>query len=213
MLRTGITSEMGAGKTFISNVFATKGVKIYNCDNQSKWLILNNSELIEKIKKEFGEDIYEGESVFKNLSKQTFVVGGDSKLKLLMSLISPYFQEDLLSFYERNKEEKFCLVESAILFEHNMEKDLDRVIYVSVPEDIRIQRAISRDGITAEQYRIRMKDQIDPIIKIRKSDYVISNYGDFDIYALIDQVYNHLMYHDPSKYLSKEFLLKHLTNL
>ena len=176
LIRVGITGEMGSGKSFVANLFAERGVPVYNCDNRSKWCILNNNELIVKIKQEFGENIYtEGESVFKNLSKITFIEGDRTKLDLLMSLVSPYFNADLDAFCETHKDEKFCLIESAILYESKMNEGMDKVIYVTASEEVRIRRAMDRDGITEEHYKIRMKNQMDSIEKIKRSDFVIYN--------------------------------------
>ena len=175
MIKCGVTGEMGSGKSFVVNLFAERGVPVYNCDNRSKWCILNNTELIAKIKQEFGVNIYTGESVFKNLSKITFVEGDRTKLDLLMSLVSPYFNADLDAFCEQHKNEKFCLIESAILYESKMDEKMDKVIYVTASEEVRIKRAIDRDGITEEQYKIRMKNQIDSTEKIKRSDFIIYN--------------------------------------
>ena len=192
-LRVGITGSMGSGKSFVANLFAERGVPVYNCDLRSKYLLLNNTELIAKIKQEFGENIYdEGESVFKNLSKITFVEGDRTKIDLLMSLIGPYFEADLEAFYEEHKDKKFCLVESAILYEHKMDEKLDKVIYVTASEETRIKRTMDRDGISAEHYRIRMKNQIDSIEKIKRSDFNIYN-QDMDMDELnyhINHIYN-----------------------
>lgn len=193
MIKVGLTGNLGGGKTFVSKIFETKGVPVYNCDNRSKWLILNNPELISKIKEEFGENIYEGESVFKNISKIAFVEGSKEKLHILMKLISPYFDTDLESFYQKNKDEKFCLVESAILYEYNMEENLDKVIYVTASEETRLKRAMDRDGMSPEDYRIRMQNQINFAEKIKRSEFIIYNDGRTmeELNYEVNYIYNH----------------------
>ena len=204
MLKVGVTGDMASGKSYISKLFIEKGVPYYNCDDNSKKLLTTIPELIEAVKLEFGATIYEG-NVFKNLANLVFLKDDDTKLNKLVSIIDPFINADLENFYSDNKDSKWVLVETATLYEVGMEKTLDRVIYVWVPEEIRMQRAFQRSGLTKEDYYNRMKNQIDSITKIKKSDYIISNYDDFDILQMVDQIFNNLTYHDSSKYVIKDF--------
>ena len=192
MKRIGITGDLGSGKSFIANKFALRGVPVYNCDRGSKNLVMTNSDLILEIKAEFGEYIYV-DNVFKSIAKLVFLENDDTRLKKLMSIISPYINVDMEKFYEDNKDSKFCLVESAILYESKMEEKLDDVIYVAAPEEIRIKRAMERDGMTEQEYHNRMKNQISYVDKIKNSKYIIYNAEDNDWMAkVIDDVYEQL---------------------
>jgi len=194
MIKVGVTGEMGSGKSYISKLFERKGVPVYNCDKGSKHLVMNDVNLILAIKEEFGEDIYVGESVFKNLSKLVFIEGDKTRLNKLMSIISPFIEADMQRFYEEHKDEKFCLVESAILYENKMDENLDKVIYVACPEEIRIRRAIERDGITERDYHNRMEKQISSIDKIKRSEHIIYN-GDYgDAEQCVNEVYDTILY-------------------
>lgn len=177
--RIALTGEMASGKTHIAKMFEDRGVPVYNCDNGSKKLVISNLDLIQKIKSEFGDTIYEG-SVFKNLAKIVFAENADEKLKTLTSLIAPYINADIDLFFDTNKDKKFCLIESAILFETDLHKKVDDILYVVVPENIRIKRAIERDGITEKEYKNRMKNQISWLDKIKRSTFTIHN-TNFDI--------------------------------
>jgi dephospho-CoA kinase len=205
MLKVGLTGEMASGKTTISKIFQAKGVPYYNCDNHSKELLVTVPELIDLVKKEFGDDIYEG-NVYKNLAQKVFIEGSESELDKLTSLINPFINADIDKFFADNEAAKFCLIETATLYEVGMDKILDRVIYIYAPEEIRLKRAFQKSGLTEQDYKNRMFRQISSVEKIRQSDYIISNYDDFDINALIDQVYEHLTTRDPEKYVAKKFL-------
>jgi dephospho-CoA kinase len=195
MLRVGITGEMGSGKTFIANLFAGKGVPVYNCDRAAKELTANDPELILQIKKHFGENIYEG-NVFKNLSDIVFASDGKDNLKILADLIHPHIYTDIDKFVETNSGNKtgFCLIESAILYENGMDKKLDAVIYVSSPEKTRKKRAMDRDKITEIEYDNRMKNQISSTTKIHKSNYIVYNTLTDNIGKRVEDIYNSLQW-------------------
>ena len=67
--------------------------------------------------------------------------------------------------------------EAAILFESNSYLGLDKVICVSAPEEIRIQRVIKRDNILKESVIARIASQMSALEKERLSDFVIVNDG------------------------------------
>ena len=52
---------------------------------------------------------------------------------------------------------------------------LFKVIGVTAPLSLRIQRVMQRDGVSKEQVEARMQHQISDTIKMRLCDYVIEN--------------------------------------
>ena len=69
----------------------------------------------------------------------------------------------------------YALKEAALIFESGSNAQLDYVIGVSAPEELRIQRVMARDHISVEEVRKRMKNQLSESIKMRLCDYVIFN--------------------------------------
>jgi dephospho-CoA kinase len=189
-IKLGLTGELASGKSTICDIFESRGVPVYNCDNGSKNLVITNLDLIQKIKSEFGNDIYDA-NIFNNLAKIVFAENAEEKLKTLTALITPYINADIDLFFDTNKDEKFCLIESAILFETDLYKKVDDILYVVVPENIRIKRAIGRNGMTEKEYKIRMKNQIFWIEKVRRSTFTIHNI-DFEVAKeTIDYIYDY----------------------
>jgi dephospho-CoA kinase len=65
--------------------------------------------------------------------------------------------------------------EAALMFETDSWKQLQEVIVVSSPEDLRIQRAMLRDHSTREQVLARMKNQMSEEEKLARANYEIRN--------------------------------------
>jgi dephospho-CoA kinase len=65
------------------------------------------------------------------------------------------------------------------LFENGMQEFYNKIILVTAPKDIRIERIISRDGSTKQQVLERMGNQMGDNIKVPLADYVVANI-DFD---------------------------------
>ena len=74
-----------------------------------------------------------------------------------------------------------------------MDKYVDKVIYVDVPYEIRLERTIRRDNITKSEYDNRMKSQIGTEEKIKLSDYVIDNSIIDSKVDIVKNIYNNLV--------------------
>ena len=83
-------------------------------------------------------------------------------------------------------------MESAIIFESGINRLVDRVIVVTAPEEIRLQRVMERDGISREKALEWIQRQW-PQDKVRSlSDYEIVNDGLADIDQQIETFFNSL---------------------
>jgi dephospho-CoA kinase len=175
MIKVGITGLMGSGKSYISSLFEELGVPLYNSDERARWVNNNNTFLKNELIDEFGDIYINGELNKDKLRQIVFVNGGEERLKKLNQIVHPYIFQDFNDFCSKNSNKPMILAESAILFESKMNTYLDKIIFVNVPYDIRLERTIKRDGITKEEYDNRMKGQISPEEKIKISDFVLDN--------------------------------------
>lgn len=174
MIKIGITGEMGSGKSFCSKLFGQLGVPVFYSDDVARTIINTNSELKEEIKKEFGEVYDDNGIMIPSLIRSiVFVKGSEDKLKRLNELVHPYVFQEYKNFCLKNIKKQYTLIESAILYETNLDKLVDKVIYVNTDESLRIKRTFDRSGFSEDDYKQRMKDQIPN--KELIADYVITN--------------------------------------
>ena len=173
MKKIGLTGGIGSGKSTVGRIFEVLGIPVYYADAASKRLMNEDEELKEKIKNSFGEDAYiNGELNRKYLSDKVF--NDSQKINLLNSLVHPATIKDALEWMQRQKA-PYIIKEAALIFESGSNKDLDYVIGVKSPIDLRVKRSKARDNISEEQVHARMNKQMDEEAKIRLCDYVIEN--------------------------------------
>lgn len=188
MLKVGITGGIGSGKTTICKIFEVLGIPIYYSDDRAKQLMITNAAIREGIIELFGNNAYtEGQLNRKHIAKLAF-----SKPELLQKLngiVHPAVGHDTL-VWQREQEKKgapYSIKEAALIFESNSHKQLDKVITVIAPENIRIERVVNRDGRSENEIRKIIAKQIPDEEKIELSDYIIYNDGKRSI---IQQVWN-----------------------
>ncbi len=168
----GITGGIGSGKTTITKYIESLGYPIYIADDEAKKL-LDLEEVINEIRKTFGEEVIENNLVDKK-KLATFVFGNKDKLKQLNEIIHPKVRQHFINWVKQINSE-IVFKEAAILFESGAYKDCDYTILVTAPEDVRVERVIKRDNTTKEDIIKRIRSQWSDEDKAKLSNYVINN--------------------------------------
>ena len=173
MKKIGITGGIGSGKTYVSEVFKSLGIPVFNADIESKKIMITSEKLMELVKSTFGEGIYTNGRL--NKEKLGAIVFSDkSKLQKLNSLVHPIVKEEFNNWCKSQKS-LYVIKEAAILFESKANIGLDAVICVSAPLKLRISRSVKRDNTTEKEIKNRIENQISQEEKEKLSDYIIVN--------------------------------------
>jgi dephospho-CoA kinase len=72
----------------------------------------------------------------------------------------------------------YVIQENPLLFEKNKQDQYDRIVVVTAPTEMRIDRVRARDGATRSEVEARIQNQMDQNYKVKCADYVIENDGD-----------------------------------
>ena len=183
MIKVAITGGIGAGKSTVSKIFEVLEVPVYYADYHAKRLMAEDKLLMDEIKNAFGEESYNNEELNRSyLASQVF--SDKSKLEKLNEIVHPAVGRDFQEWLAA-QETPYIIKEVAILFESGMDKGMDKIICVSAPKDLRIERVTSRDKVKASQVEDRMNNQFSQEKVESLSDYVIANDGSK---SLIEQV-------------------------
>lgn len=175
MLKVGITGGIGSGKTLICKVFAHLGVPQYSSDTEARNIVNRNAHVKESIKTVFGKDVYDQDGNLDRKKIAGFVFNDKEKLEKLNSIVHPEVQTHFQNWLSLHKEQKYVLKEAAILIESGAYKELDFIITVVSPLELKIKRIMKRDGISREAILKVMENQMSDSEKIKLSDFVIVN--------------------------------------
>jgi dephospho-CoA kinase len=174
--QVGITGGIGSGKSLVCRIFQCLGIPVYDADSHAKALMTTDGILIANIQKEFGHLSYNTDgSVNRSYLGET-VFNDSEKLKKLNNLVHPRVKEDYARWIQKNVQHRYVLKEAALLFETESDRDLNKIIVVHAPEDLRIKRVLSRDAHrTEELVKEIMRNQMAEDEKLSRADFVLYN--------------------------------------
>lgn len=176
MLKVGLTGGIGSGKTLIGEIFKRFGIPIFNADTEAKNILNSDIDVITKMKKHFGDDIYNENSIDKK-KLASIIFNDKNAIELVNSIVHPKVRDYFFNWADGQKESPYVIEEAAILFESNAYKELDVTINIHADELSRINRVIERDNTTIDAVKNRMKNQLTDDERIRLADYTIYNDG------------------------------------
>ena len=177
-MKIGITGGIGSGKSYICQRLKTRGIEVYDCDSAAKRLIRTSDSIRRQLTQLIGEDTYIGESLNK-VAVARFLLASERNAHAIDHIVHPAVFQDFM-------DSGIQWMESAILYESGINKLVDRVIVVTAPLEIRIQRVMQRDGITRQNVEQWMQRQWSQEEVRKRADYEIVNDGIADIDAQID---------------------------
>jgi len=173
-MKIGITGGIGSGKSYVCKRLAQHGIEVYDCDAAAKRLIRTSPILQQQIIDLVGS--------LDKAAMSRYLLTSKEHQQTLNAIIHPAVFHDF-------ETSGMHWMESAIMYESGANRLVDKVVVVTAPEDVRIQRIIQRDGITREKACQWISRQW-PQEKVRSlADYEIVNDGIADI----DQQIEHLL--------------------
>lgn len=142
---TAITGGIGSGKSYYCQQLVKQGIVVYDCDREAKRLMQNDLQLQQKINVAVGKPVFH-DGGFDKVVLSEFILRSEENVQTINNIVHPAVAEDFVR-------SGLQWLESAILFESGFNKrvHIDRVICVTAPLEVRIERIMKRDGVSREK--------------------------------------------------------------
>ncbi len=193
-MKIAITGGIGAGKSYVCQCLKKQGIEVFDCDASAKRLMRTSPTLQQALKELVGEEVYEahpvppkgretheevrsrGELRLNKPLLAKFLLESEEHQQAVNNLIHPAVAED---FLQSGKD----WLESAILFDSGFDQRIyiDKVVCVTAPLEVRIQRIMQRDGISREKALEWIHRQLPQEEVLHRSDFEIVNDGIADV--------------------------------
>ena len=174
-LKIGITGGIGSGKSLVTGFIEKMGYPVIKSDDVAKDLMQNDEQVKRRIIKEFGA------SVYKNGILDTKFLAGNvfsspEKVLAINSIVHPATTQKVDQLAgQLFAQHRLVFVESALIFEAEIEDQFDYVVLIYSDEKTRIERVMKRQKISLSEIEKRISFQMPEDQKKELADFVIDN--------------------------------------
>lgn len=183
-MKVGITGGIGSGKSYVCRLLNAKGIQIYDCDSGAKRLMRQSESLRQQLIQLIGDEAYDVDGRLNKAAVSRFLLASEDNAHAIDAIVHPAVFRDF-------EQSGLQWVESAILFESGLDRLLDRVVVVTAPLELRIERIMERDHLTREKSLEWIGRQWPQEEVCRRADFEIVNDGR-PLLPQIDQLLNQL---------------------
>ena len=156
MYTIAITGGIGSGKSVVSTVLRIMGYPVYDSDSEAKKLMDESLEIRQAIANRISPDAITPDGHIDRQRLARIVFTDKSALATLNSIVHSSVRDHFDKWRQRDK---VAFIETAILYQSRLDQMVNEVWDVIAPTEVRINRVMKRNGITAEQVRARIEAQ------------------------------------------------------
>lgn len=172
-IKIGITGGIGSGKSYVCRLLEQRGIEVYDCDAAAKRLIRTSTRLRQQLKELIGS--------LQKADISRFLLASEGNQQAVNAIVHPAVFQDF-------EASGMQWMESAILYESGADRLVDRVVVVTAPEEVRIERVMSRDSISREKALQWIARQWPQEEVRQRADFEIVNDGKADLEKQIERL-------------------------
>lgn len=174
----GLTGQTGSGKSTVAAMLSEKNYHIVDTDIIARKAV-ENSEVIDMLKKRFGDDIISGGMLDRReLARRAFATKeGTADLSAITHPeITRLAVEEIHTAQKNGK--SAAVIDAALLFDSPLYSICEKNISVIADEKLRLERIMKRDGISQADAMLRINAQPPAEYYVEKADIIINNNGE-----------------------------------
>ncbi len=166
----GLVGKSCSGKNYVGLILEQQGLLVWDFDEMCHEGLYEN---LDAVVKAFGPEvvsIVDGQTIVSRKAIGKVVFSDPGKRTELEGILYPWLKAQVVRWREENPD-GVLILNGALLYRGGFHLLCDCIIYVDAPYEVRRDRAMERDGITEEQFRLREDSQSD--VDFRDVDYLV----------------------------------------
>ena len=173
----GLTGSIASGKSTVARMLEGYRLPIVDADLVARQVVEPGTETLAKIAQAFGEEVIKEDGTMDREKVGLIIFHDPAKRKMLNDIIHPAIRVEML----RQRDEYLkqgaphVVMDIPLLFESKLQHFVDKILVVSVKEDIQLERLMKRNNLSEEEARARIASQLPMSVKEQGAHAVIYN--------------------------------------
>lgn len=183
MVVAGLTGGIGTGKSTVASFLESFGAVILDADKIAREVVEKGSPVCQRIREHFGSEVFHEDGTIDRERLGSIIFGDRKKKELLNSLVHPAVFEVMakrLGELQSRADDTVVICDVPLLIETGMYHDFSEVILAYVPEEIQVERLMSRDRIPREEALKKVRSQMPIEEKKKYATLIIDNSGSIE---------------------------------
>ena len=176
----GVTGGIGSGKSYLCNILREAGFPVFDTDTAARNEMLENTELRTRLQKLVSPDVFKADGSLNKPVIRKFLHASPENAARFDAEVHPCVRKSWRG-WAKKQASRIVFMECALLYEAEFDNEVAYTVLVTAPEDLRVERVMKRDGISAQTVRKWISMQLDEKQKMLRADYIIYNNGEADM--------------------------------
>ncbi len=177
--KVAITGSLSCGKSSVCRILKELGAYVVSADEIVHQLLSSDANVSQRVVKLLGTGILVNQQIDRSRVAQRVFLD-NQLLKSLEEILHPAVYDEIEQQYQKQQDKNqfpLFIAEIPLLFESDGEKRFDAVIAVVANEDACFERFNKATHYDRKEFDKRMAEQMLPMEKAIRADYVIMNNG------------------------------------
>ncbi len=179
MLRVGLTGNIASGKSSVVSIWERLGARVIDADVLARQAVEPGSPGLKAVAAEFGPHVLDANGALDRAAMRRLVFADPDARQRLEGIVHP----EVARLRELEEEvleaggARVVVHDIPLLFEVGADQDMDLIVLVDAPEDVRLERLVRDRGLPEAEARAMIAAQQPASQKRRRADLIIDNDG------------------------------------
>ena len=176
----GLTGSIASGKSTVAKMLEGYRLPIVDADLVARQVVEPGTETLMKIAQAFGEEVIKEDGTMDREKVGLIIFHDPAKRKILNDIIHPAIRVEMIRQRDEHLKQgaPHVVMDIPLLFESKLQHFVDKILVVSVKEDIQLERLMKRNHLSEEEARARIASQLPMSVKEQGAHAVIYNNSD-----------------------------------